>query len=180
VLLQLWNVQDASFNPSGLAGILPGGAGGNAVAGSVPSPMLGGATAQPIMRAVIDNTAANPAIPGKLLVRDYIAANTGGALYIQNTTASIAAPALGYGIVNSAAASQGGVAYLVVDGPVQALCSTINGVTIAPGTLLGADANGNLEAIASPAFGEVLAISVGAMNYNITGPVGTDVILGGY
>jgi hypothetical protein len=158
-LLQLWNINMASGNPSSLTSILPGGAGGNAVAGTTPVPMVGLPTAEPLDRSCNDQTpayvAANGAIQGNLVVLPYglpagITSNSGGGYWSLSQFYARQHAPLSYGIVNvSQNSGVGQELFVCCNGPVQALCTTTTNA-IAVGTWLCADGLGNLTAFQPP------------------------------
>ena len=157
MLLQLYNLTEGQGNPSYLSGILPGGAGGNAVAGTTAVPFLAQPTAESIIREVLDFTYFNsnpnaptpyvgqtaiPAINGQLVVEQFYKANPGGANWALSQIAGQICARNTYGIVNGAALSTdtisapGGESRVVVDGYANAYCTTGSSTAIAPGTPL--------------------------------------------
>ena len=158
-LLNLWNINFSSGNPSSLTSILPGGAGGNAVAGTTTMPMIGLPTLEPIERMINDQTpayvAANGALQGNLVVLGYalpagITSNNGGGYWTLSQFYGRAYPPLAYGIVSVAQGlGLGGEAKIVCNGPIQALCTATTNA-IAVGTLLCADGLGNLTSFQPP------------------------------
>jgi len=149
----------SSGNPSSQTSILPGGAGGNAVAGTTTIPMIGIPTLEPIARMVNDQTpaylAANGALQGNLMVLGYglppgITSNSGGGYWTLSQTYARAHAPLSYGIVNVAPGlGIGQQPTIVCNGPIQALCTTTTNA-IAVGTLLCADGLGNLTSFQPP------------------------------
>jgi hypothetical protein len=171
-LLNLWSQNMSSGNPSSQTSILPGGAGGNAVAGTTTIPMLGVPTLEPIARMVNDQTPAyidaNGAQQGNLVVLGYglpagITSNVGGGYWQQSQAYARAHAPLAYGIVNVCPGlGIGQQVEVICNGPIQALCTTTTNA-IAVGTLLCADGLGNLTSFQPPS---------GAPTPTIT-PVGT-------
>jgi hypothetical protein len=143
-----------------------------------PSAFGDSLVAEGYVRSVVDNTPTNPAVAGKLLACQFASTNVSGTGYAQNATATAVLPAFTYGIVVTPAqvmAQQGTTqvrsqAEIIQAGPAQALCTT--GTTaISPGTLLVADANGNLTpAGATPAAGTILAVSLGSLPASTSTP----------
>lgn len=111
MLRQLYQISTSSSNPSGLTGVLPGGA-GTATAGTTPNPGISAPYIEDYILEVFDVTAPSligtanpgktlgtPAIAGKLLVLDAANSGPGGWLWKQNTV--VRQPIAGgqYGIV---------------------------------------------------------------------------------
>lgn len=158
------------------ATFLTGGAGG-----ASPAPWIGNNKIEPIEREVFDVTVAAPATLGQLLgVNPGVAPNSvGGCNWILNATASQKYGTFNYGICVKVASAIGSSALVRVSGVAGALCTT-GGTAIAPGTALVADGAGNLTAVATPLFGQVLAISLGSLVVSTSTPTSVPVMLGGY
>lgn len=158
MLRNLWNVNYSSGNPSSQTSILPGGAGGNAVAGTTPDPFIGIPTIEPFALTVNDQTpaylAANGAAQGNLVVLPYgllpgLASNSGAGYWTLSAFYSRAHAQFAYGIVNVSNSAMGSAATIINVGPAQALCTTTTNA-IAVGSLLCADGLGNLTTFQPP------------------------------
>jgi hypothetical protein len=175
MLLSLYNITDASGNPSSLTSILPGGTTGVVTSGTTPIPFLGSPRVEQIVREILDTTqsiggtsgnVATPAAIGNVLALvSNIATNTGASYWaIPNANLGYGAAAslgdLQYGVVlkngstiaiDENPVGSGVGATVVVEGPIQALCvAPTAGGAIAPGTLLCSDGTGNLEPFQPP------------------------------
>lgn len=151
MLRQIYNLTGGQGNPSYLTDILPGGAGGNAVAGTTPVPFIGSPAVEPFDLGVNDYTPGAPAIAGKLLV---LSPNiSGGAGYARSQAPAAALPFGAYGIVSSPGLNDGisipPQAQIRQLGPIQAYCTTANNAPISVGSFLVADGLGNLTAPAT-------------------------------
>lgn len=203
-LKRLYNTTTGSGNPSYLTGVLPGGAGAQ-TAGTSANPMISAPRIEETALEVFDvtaptligtNTPGTPAPAGKLLVIDP-PNSIGGAKWKLNSTKNQAVPGGLFGIVftpgqaaetgacvssSSGNISQGSKAVVVVEGPVNALVtSVVNTTAISAGMQLAADGAGNLTyAGASPAAGTVLAIALGPVASNVSTPATIPVYVGGY
>lgn len=161
-------------------------------------PMLPVPTLEPWYAEVIDYNATSagsgtPAAFGKLVRLQAVATtattgNTGGATFIQSTTASEALASRQFGIVTQAAtvptALNGDLnqykAVIAQSGVVPALCTTTS-TAIAVDSPLGSDGAGNLTVLTgTPAAGAVLARSLGTLTTSTSSPTLVYVNVGGY
>lgn len=180
MLLQLYTPISASGNPSQLTDILPGGA--NAiVAGTQPNPWIGVSKIEPLEREVFDNTAAGPATNGQLIGMDptAVANSIGGGNWILNASAGQKYGTFGCGIVVKPATAVGESCLVRVSGVVAAYVVTDGTHAVAVGTPLVADGSGHLTAVATPTFGQVIAISLGTQAISL-GPLLVPVFLASY
>ena len=164
MLLMLQSEVMSSMNPSALIGVLPGGA-NTQVAGSSIAPSTLPHKEQ-IIREVIDDS-ATPATSGQTLVLEANAKNNPGGQYFQvGASANQAVGDSKCGICFKPAGVTGGLALIVVNGPVIASVQSTSNTNkaIAVGDPLCLDASGNLtSAPASPAAGTVVAIALQAL-----------------
>jgi hypothetical protein len=146
------------------------------------SPMQPGPTIAPFQQGYVENS-VTPAVLGKL-VRLFVNASNvsvntvnttsggakGGALAQQAAVAGEVFLSGECGIVTQAAAAQNMQGVFVYQGIAYALCTTTT-TAIAVGTLLAADAAGNLTpAPGSPTPGQIIARSYGTLATNTTTP----------
>lgn len=201
-LRRLYNLTMASGNPSYLTGILAGGTSTTQVAGTTPNPMIGLPRVETcemeVLNVTATSTTVHPVVVGQLVVQDLTVqslnpASQGGGTWRKSTTANAKIPRSKYGIVtippfndpNNPATAVSGTSsglkmQVATDGPVMALCVTTSAISLTPGTLLSADALGNLHAApGSPGPGEVLAVCAGNLGWSISTATLVPVDIGG-
>jgi hypothetical protein len=116
---------------------------------------------------------------GQVVVKSFLAANTGGANAAVSATANQVLLEGEYGVVTKAALSaQAASGVMQQRGPVQAYCTTTS-TAIAAGTLLSADGAGNFTvAPGSPTPGQLLARAMGALAGSTSTPTLVQVHVG--
>ena len=163
-LLTLYNISEASGNPTSMTGLLPGGAGVQ-VAGTISNPFLAAPRLEQQVREVLDATSVNgvpsPAPTGSLLIwNPLLSGNTGAALWTVPNQPNAVALESQYGIIlkpgspfliDSLPLGSGDGAEVVFNGPCNALCvAPTAGGPITPGAYLVSDGSGNLQPIQPP------------------------------
>lgn len=135
-------------------------------------PMIPVETIEPYQVTVLDQTSAGPAAVGKVLVKQFAAANAGGAYWLQSATAAQVLLYREYGVVvknaptvvapNAPLGMQ--QALVTYSGECMAFCTTGGTTAIAPGTLLTVDGNGNFTtAPGTPTPGQIHARALGSL-----------------
>jgi hypothetical protein len=134
------------------------------------SPMVGAPTL-PVWEEGYVDIGGTLATVGQIVVKSFLAANTGGANAAVSATANQVLLEGEYGVVTKAAVSATSATGVMQQrGPVQALCIT-TGTAIAVGTLLSADGAGNFTvAPGSPTPGQLLARAMGALASSTSSP----------